>query len=113
MKKKYIYIYRDKSKCCIAIPTDARHVRAFEKTLIGGFSCINARLSFDTEILLSDNNNEKVIFDLEINGEKQANCILSKILKTDENNQYGMTMTKPLPYGCIYKKRKFAHFNGV
>ena len=31
----------------------------------------------------------------------------------DENNQYGMTMTKPLPYGCIYKKRKFAHFNGV
>ena len=65
---------------------------------MGGFSCINARLSFDTEILLSDNNNEKVIFDLEINGEKQANCISSKILKMDENNQYSMTMTKPLPY---------------
>ena len=23
----------------------------------------------------------------------------------DENNQYGMAMTKPLPYGCIKKKR--------
>ena len=22
----------------------------------------------------------------------------------DENNQYGMTMTKPLPYGCIKKQ---------
>ena len=25
----------------------------------------------------------------------------SKIIKMDENNQYGMAMTKPLPYGCI------------
>ena len=24
----------------------------------------------------------------------------------DENNQYGMAMTKPLPYGCIKKKDK-------
>ena len=24
----------------------------FEKTLIGGFSCVNTRLSFDTEILM-------------------------------------------------------------
>ena len=29
---------------------------------------------------------------------------MCKILKTDENNQYGMAMTKPLPYGCIKKK---------
>ena len=31
-------VHRDKSKCCIALPTDAEHVRVFEKTLIEGFS---------------------------------------------------------------------------
>ena len=24
----------------------------------------------------------------------------------DENNQYGMAMTRPLPYGCITRKNK-------
>ena len=43
-------VQREKSKCCIALPTDAEHVRLFEKTLIGDFSCVNTRLSFDTEI---------------------------------------------------------------
>ena len=41
-------VHRDKSKCCVALPTDAEHVRVFEKTLIGGFSCVNTRLAFDT-----------------------------------------------------------------
>ena len=36
-----------KSKCLIALPTAAEHVRVFEKTLIGGFSCVNTRLAFD------------------------------------------------------------------
>ena len=27
--------------------------------------------------------------------------VISKILKLDENNQYGHAMTKPLPTGCI------------
>ena len=27
--------------------------------------------------------------------------VLTKILKCDENNQYGHGMTKPLPTGCI------------
>ena len=26
----------------------------------------------------------------------------------DENNQYGMAMTRPLPYGCIKRKKKFS-----
>ena len=47
--------HRDQSKCLIALPADAEHVRVFEKTLIGGFSCVNTRLAFDTQILLSDN----------------------------------------------------------
>lgn len=96
--------HRDKSKCFIALPTDAEYVRVFEKTLIGGFSFVNRRLAFDADILLNDNNKEKVIFDLDINGKKQTKCISSKILKMDENNQYGMAMTKPLPYDCIKKK---------
>ena len=43
-------VHRDKSKCCIALPTDAEHVSVFEKTMIGGFSCVNTRLAFHTDI---------------------------------------------------------------
>ena len=96
-------IHRDKSKCLTALPTEAEHVRIFEKTLIGGFSCVNTKLAFDTQILLQNNENEKAIFDLEINREKQTKRISTKILKMYENNQYGQAMTKPLPYGCIKK----------
>ena len=96
---------RNKSKYCIALPTNAEHVRVFEKTLIGGFSCINAWLAFDTEVLIDKNKNEKVIFDLLIDDKKQTKRISSKIIKMDENNQYGVAMTKPLPYGCIIKKK--------
>ena len=98
-------VHRNKSKCFIALPTDVEYVRAFEKTLLGGFSCENTRLAFGTNILLNDTNKEKVLIALDIDGKKQAKCISSKILKMDENNQYGMAMTKPLPYGCIKKTR--------
>ena len=37
-------------------------------------------------------------------GKKQAKRISCKILKMDQNSQYGMAMTKPLPYGCIKKQ---------
>ena len=97
-------VHRNKSKCCIDILTDAEHARVFEKTLIGGFSCTNARLAFDTELLIDKNENEKVIFDLLINDIRQTNKISSKIVKMDENNQNDMAMTKPLPYGCIKKE---------
>ena len=75
-----------------------------QKTLIGGSSCVNTRLAFDTEILLGNKKNEKVIFDLYIDGKKQTQRIPTKILKMDENNQYGHAMIKPLPYGCIKKQ---------
>ena len=65
---------------------------------------MNTRLDFDTEILLNNNKNEKVIFDLYINGKKQTKRISTEILKIDENNQYGQAMTKSLQYGCIYKQ---------
>ena len=51
-------IERDLSKVIIALPTSNETVDMFEQTLTGGFSCVNTRLAFDTEILLP-NSNEK------------------------------------------------------
>ena len=33
-----------------------------KKTLIGGFSCVNTRLTFDTKVLIDKNENKKVIY---------------------------------------------------
>ena len=60
------------------------HVEIFEETVIGGFSCVNTRLAFDTQILLPNlpdkNNleenpmnkdfNYKGVYNLKINNEK-------------------------------------------
>ena len=43
---------------------------------------------------------------LKIEGKKKKKRVVSKILKIDENNQYGNAMTKLLPNGCIKKKKK-------
>ena len=61
-------------------------------------------MAFDIQILLNDKINEKVLFNLEIDGKKQTKRISTKILKMDKNNQYGQAMTKPLLYGCIKKQ---------
>ena len=84
----------------------------FEQTINAGFSCINNCLAFDTEIFLlnvtkqtneKDNEidrkdyNYKVWYNLRLNNEEmQPKRIVAKILKLDENNQYGFGMTKPL-----------------
>ena len=52
-------VHRNKSKCCIPLPTDNEHVRVFDKTLNGGFSCVNTRLAFDTEVLTNKNEKKK------------------------------------------------------
>ena len=66
----------------------------FEQTLIGGFSCVNARLGFDSKILLpKDSKNEpkenlKLIYKIR-NEEKNISedkRVVTKILKMDENN---------------------------
>ena len=36
-----------------------------------------------------------------MNNQKSKKRVITKILKFDENNQYGIGMTKPLPTGCI------------
>ena len=45
-------IQREQSECVLALPTNNCHVEIFEKTLSGDFSCVNTRLSFDTELLM-------------------------------------------------------------
>ena len=92
------------SKVIITFPTNVEHFEIFEKTISGGFSCVNTRLAFDTSILCPKKINEgirdqdwKVVYN--INDEHKR--VISKILKLDENNQYGQAMTKPLPTGCI------------
>ena len=66
-------VHRGRRKCLIALPTEAEHVWVFEKTLIRGFSCVNTRLAFDSQILLPKDNisNSKLIFNLKIIDLKQ------------------------------------------
>ena len=45
-------VQRNQSKVIISLPTNYEHAEIFEKTLIGGYSCINNRIGFDTEVLL-------------------------------------------------------------
>ena len=94
----------------------------FEKTLCGGFSFVNTRLSFDTELLMPNLTEKdyrnmnidqsfkafkredlKVAYSLKLDDEKsfQKKRVITKIIKFDENNQYGFAMTRPMPTGCI------------
>ena len=109
-------IERKMSRIKLALPTKLEHVEIFEQTVTGGFSSVNTRLAFDTHILLPhlehktelDNNplnknfNYKVVYNLKLDGKNaDKKTVITKILKFDENNQYGHGMTKPLPTGCI------------
>ena len=95
-------VHRNISKCNIVMLTDAEKIRVNEKTLIGGYSCVNTRMTFNTQIFLKDSNNEKVIFKTT---DGQLKRFSPKIIKMDENNQYGFAMTKPLLYSCIKRKK--------
>ena len=52
---------------------------------------------------MNKNYNCKTVYNLKMNNEKVKKkiIIITKILKLDENNQYGNGVTKPLPTGCI------------
>ena len=45
-------IEHEMSKVIITLPTKIKHVEIFEQTVIGGFSCVNNKLVFDTQLLL-------------------------------------------------------------
>ena len=126
-------IPRELSKVVIALPTNFEHAEIFEKILTGGYSCVNNRLGFDTEVLLPHftraeyskmnidqsfqsykKQNYKVGYKLKLDGEDKYNDyrVISKIIKFDENNQYGFVMTKPMPVGSTKEKTpSWATFN--
>ena len=110
-------IQREKSKCIIALPTDNVQMEIFEKTVCGGYSSVNNRLSFDTELLMPNlskadyaidpslfkRDDLKLGYMLKLNNYSsyQRKRVITKIVKFDENNQYGYAMTRPMPTGCI------------
>ena len=79
-------IEHDLSKVIIALPTSNEVVKVFEKTLIGGFSCVNTRPFFDTELLLPNANNMSV--DGDDNLYKDYDYETCYKLKLDNNNCY-------------------------
>ena len=108
-------IEREMFRIILALPTKLEHVEIFEETVTGGFSSVNTRLAFDTQIWLPNleykdnleknpinkNFNYKVVYNLKVHKKKaQKKRVITKILKLDENNQYGNGMTKPFPAGC-------------
>ena len=108
-------IERDMSKIILVLAINYEHAEIFEQTVIGGFSSANTRLAFDSQILLPNldfkddlnhnpinkNFDYKVVYNLRMNDQKEKKRVITKILKHDENNQYGNRMTKPLPTGCV------------
>ena len=119
-------VQRDVSKVVIALPTCYEHAEVFEKSLIGGFSCVNTRIGFDSEVLLPSfskpefakmnidqsfkaykNQNFKLGYKLKMPWDDRYRDyrIMFKIIKFDEKNQYGHAMTKPMPVGGIKDKK--------
>ena len=60
-------------------------------------------------------NNLKVVYSLTLDGKNkpEKRCVIAKILKLDQNNQYGFAMTRPMPTGCIkeYPAPSWLKFN--
>ena len=115
-------IQRELSKVILVLPTNNTQIEIFVKTLTGGFSCVNTRLSFYTEILIPNlterdynhmnvdqsfkvfkHDDLKVVYSVKLDSDRshEKKRVITKILKLNENNQYGFAMTKPVPTGCI------------
>ena len=101
-------IEREMSRVILALPTKLYHVEISEQTVTGGFSSVNIGLAFDTQLSLPnlddktnlENNplnkdfNYKVVYNLKLDGKKaEKKGVITKILKLDENNQHGHSMT--------------------
>ena len=101
------------------------HAEMFERTLTGGYSCVNNRIGFDTEVLLPNftkseyakmnidesfqaykNQNFKFGYKIKLDTDKQYTDYraIKTIIKFDENSQYGFAMTKPMPVGSVKEK---------
>ena len=99
-------IHRFVSKAIIAFPTQVEIVDLFERTLIGGFSCVNTRIVDSKNLLPKED--QKLICKIKNVQENifEDKRVVMKILKMDENKQYAVAMTKPLPIGSIKKSER-------
>ena len=61
------------------------------------------KMNIDESFKAYKRNDLKVVFSLKLDNEGKFSRkrVISKIVKLDENNQYGYVMTKPMPTGCI------------
>ena len=77
-------IQREQSKCILALPINNTQMEIFEKTLSGGLSSVNTRLSFDTELLmpnLTQNDYQKMSIDQSFKAFKRFNETTSMVLR--------------------------------
>lgn len=102
-------VQRNKSKCCIPLPTSSEIAKLFQKTLICGFSGVNTRLAFEWQILLPKNRRErfKLIYDLKINSKKESKRIVTKILKWTKTTTMEMHWQNLYQMGVSKNDKKF------
>ena len=84
-------IQREKSKCILALPINNTQIEIFEKTLSGGFSSVNTRLSFDTELLmpnLTQNDYQKMDIDQSFEAFKRDDLKVVYSLKLDNEETF-------------------------
>ena len=69
------------------------------------------KMTIDKSLQVYKKQDLKVICKLKLNGDKTCadKRIKSKILKLDENSQYGYALTMPLPTGCLKNSIRFLH----
>ena len=85
------YVQRDVSKVILAMPTNYEHAEVFEKSLIGGFSCVNTPIGFDSEVLLpafSKQEYAKMNIDQSFQAFKIQNYKLGYKLKLEKDDKY-------------------------
>ena len=109
-------IQREQSKVISQFLTNNLIMENFEKILTDGFSCVNTRLSFCTELLMPNLTNAdykkmnidesfkahkredlKSIYKIKFDNENiyRKRPTITKTLKLDKNKQYGYALTKP------------------
>ena len=82
-------IQREQSKVIVALPTDNKQMKTFEKTLSGGFSCVNTGLSFEREILmpnLTKKDSQKMNFNQRFKAYKTYLKLIYKINLDNQEN---------------------------
>ena len=84
-------IQREQSKIILALPSNNSVMETLEKSLTGGFSCVNTRLSFDTEFLVSkftESDNKRMKTDESFKAYKHDDLEVIYRIKQDNENSY-------------------------